>query len=255
MSKPDYNNTINTLLQDAETGRKWRENSSLEVWFPFTAEELESIKKEASELREKLRLAEVAKQCNLDALHKACADLQRTREQLAESKAYADKLAAGLPHGLLPKDVEGIRDANAKFAQEVHDLQGWNAAQKKVLVRLCEITGVGDCCEDLITAVERLKKYTDDWVVITPERVNELNAENARLQKKIANQSKELGELQKLNWGKGERKGWRQRALNAEAAETRLKERVAHLEGVVKVAVGGLSSAVGISDADLAEAF
>jgi hypothetical protein len=26
------------LLADLETGRKWRENSSLEKWFPFTAE-------------------------------------------------------------------------------------------------------------------------------------------------------------------------------------------------------------------------
>lgn len=31
--------------QDMETGRKWRENSSLEAWFPLTAEELESTKR------------------------------------------------------------------------------------------------------------------------------------------------------------------------------------------------------------------
>ena len=29
---------------DAEIGRQWRENSSLEVWFPFSAEELERLR-------------------------------------------------------------------------------------------------------------------------------------------------------------------------------------------------------------------
>ena len=33
-------------------------------------------------------------------------------------RAYADKLAAGLPDGMLPQDVEVLRDANARFAAQ-----------------------------------------------------------------------------------------------------------------------------------------
>lgn len=37
-------------LQDAEVGRKWRENSSLEEWFPFTAQELAEARRDAERL-------------------------------------------------------------------------------------------------------------------------------------------------------------------------------------------------------------
>jgi DNA repair exonuclease SbcCD ATPase subunit len=47
---------------------------------------------------------------------------RKLRARVAELEAYADKLAAGLPEGILPKDVELIREANAKFAQQVHEL-------------------------------------------------------------------------------------------------------------------------------------
>ena len=43
-----------------------------------------------------------------------------TQNKLDEMTAYADKLAQGLP--CLPKDVEVLREANARFAQENHDL-------------------------------------------------------------------------------------------------------------------------------------
>lgn len=36
---------------DRKTGQHWRENSALEVWFPFTAEELERLRTENAELR------------------------------------------------------------------------------------------------------------------------------------------------------------------------------------------------------------
>jgi len=48
---------------DAEIGRQWRENSSLEKWFPFTAEQLEAKE------RENLHLAREA-----HAWSKACED-------------------------------------------------------------------------------------------------------------------------------------------------------------------------------------
>jgi len=36
---------------DAEIGRQWRENSSLEKWFPLTAEELERLRADNAALR------------------------------------------------------------------------------------------------------------------------------------------------------------------------------------------------------------
>lgn len=39
--------------------------------------------------------------------------------ELAEARAYADKLAAGLPDGMLPKDVENLREANLALANEL----------------------------------------------------------------------------------------------------------------------------------------
>lgn len=39
--------------------------------------------------------------------------------ELAEARAYADKLAAGLPDGMLPKDVENLREANLALATEL----------------------------------------------------------------------------------------------------------------------------------------
>ena len=43
-----------------------------------------------------------------------------TQNKLDEMTAYADSLAQGLP--CLPKDVEVLRDANARLAQENHEI-------------------------------------------------------------------------------------------------------------------------------------
>jgi hypothetical protein len=43
-------------------------------------------------------------------------DLQRERD---EAREYADKLAEGLPDGMLPKDVEVLREANLGLATEL----------------------------------------------------------------------------------------------------------------------------------------
>lgn len=54
----------------------------------------------------------------LNAVRASRDGLQR---ELTEMTAYADKLAAGFPEGMLPKDVEVLREANAKLAEEVHE--------------------------------------------------------------------------------------------------------------------------------------
>lgn len=41
---------VEELELDAETGKKWREDSSLETWFPFTAEELARLRARVEEL-------------------------------------------------------------------------------------------------------------------------------------------------------------------------------------------------------------
>jgi chromosome segregation ATPase len=47
-------------------------------------------------------------------------ELSALRRDLAEARAYADKLAEGLP--CLPKDVEVLRDANRQLATELAEL-------------------------------------------------------------------------------------------------------------------------------------
>lgn len=44
---------------------------------------------------------------------------RQLERELAEAKAYANKLADGLPVGMLPKDVENLREANAGLAAEL----------------------------------------------------------------------------------------------------------------------------------------
>lgn len=49
--------------------------------------------------------------------------MHNQEQRIAELEAYADKLAQGLPEGMLPKDVENIRDANRKLLQRISELE------------------------------------------------------------------------------------------------------------------------------------
>lgn len=44
---------------------------------------------------------------------------RRLERELASMTAYADKLAQGLPEGMLPKDVENLREANAELSGDL----------------------------------------------------------------------------------------------------------------------------------------
>lgn len=48
---------IGELIGDAEIGRRWRSNSSLEEWFPLSAEELKSAKADVTRLNKLSRMA------------------------------------------------------------------------------------------------------------------------------------------------------------------------------------------------------
>ena len=54
--------------------------------------------------------------------------LERERD---EAREYADKLAGGLPDGMLPKDVEVLREANLGLAMELADARGRIEANHK----------------------------------------------------------------------------------------------------------------------------
>ena len=60
-------------------------------------------------------------QCNsyLVQLEDCTEERDTLRAELAASKAYADKLAAGLPEGMLPRDIELLREANVEMATEL----------------------------------------------------------------------------------------------------------------------------------------
>jgi len=67
------------------------------------------------------------------SFERARANLQDCREaysileaRFIQSRTYADKLAAGLPDGILPKDVEVLRKANGDFAQRNFELEAEN---------------------------------------------------------------------------------------------------------------------------------
>jgi predicted nucleic acid-binding Zn-ribbon protein len=51
--------------------------------------------------------------------NEAIATWRKTREERDEALEYADKLAQGLPEGMLPKDVEVLREANLGLASEL----------------------------------------------------------------------------------------------------------------------------------------
>lgn len=44
-------------------------------------------------------------------------------DRIEELEAYSDKLAAGLPEGMLPADVENLRESNAEMAAEIERLK------------------------------------------------------------------------------------------------------------------------------------
>ena len=57
-----------------------------------------------------------------DIEYRKSSDFVAIEAQVAELTTYADKLAEGFPVGMLPKDIEVIKQANVNLAQEVADM-------------------------------------------------------------------------------------------------------------------------------------
>ena len=77
----------------------------------------EDLERERSELRSDLEFRR-----NLFKLQELTLD--EVRKERDELRAYADKLAAGRPEGMLPKDVEVLREANVALAEESNKYKG-----------------------------------------------------------------------------------------------------------------------------------
>jgi hypothetical protein len=76
-------------------------------------------------------------------LLKYCQDMTENSKELEreldEMIAYADKLAQGFPEGMLPKDVEVLREANHALAEEVYRL-------RHIFPKILEALGNGSGC-------------------------------------------------------------------------------------------------------------
>ena len=81
-------------------------------------------------------------------------DLERERDEL---KAYADKLADGLPEGMLPKDVENLRNANSGLAEDLRKVQ---RERDKALCALAETSATNtDIRRELEEARQEAERY------------------------------------------------------------------------------------------------
>jgi hypothetical protein len=96
-----------------------------------------------------------------------CETLNKLERERDEAREYADKLAEGLPDGMLPKDVEVLRESNLWLATELSTVTAQRDRLAAVLQRIRD--GYGgqvaspNCCEDcdyLLPIDEALQSLT-----------------------------------------------------------------------------------------------
>ena len=113
-------------------------------------------------------------------------------EELATSMAYADKLAAGLPDGMLPKDVEVLRKANHGLVEE-------NAALSELLSPLVDVELERDVA---MSENQRLTKHVEDYAeenVTLKRLVDEYKPHVDGVWEQVKLKTKRIDELEEKN--------------------------------------------------------
>jgi uncharacterized protein (UPF0335 family) len=89
----------------------------------------------------------------IEAIDNMEEESKKLRQELIEMAVYADKLAAGFPEGMLPKDMEVLREANLGLATEVAAV----TEQRDRLVGALEllVTTDHESKDDFITRVKQ----------------------------------------------------------------------------------------------------
>jgi hypothetical protein len=87
-----------------------RERDELKRWTSVNG--VIDLQRERDEAREVLKITQ-------EAWVKAKAERVEALRERDEAREYADRLAEGLPDGMLPKDVEVLREANLGLATEL----------------------------------------------------------------------------------------------------------------------------------------
>jgi len=77
-----------------------------------------------------------------DHAKKVQLELIAMTEQRDEAREYADRLAEGLPEGLLPKDVEVLREANLGLATELAAVTAQRDRLQKIVDEQCRFSSV-----------------------------------------------------------------------------------------------------------------
>jgi hypothetical protein len=96
--------------------------------------------------------------------NEAIATWKKTREERDEAREYADKLAQGLPDGMLPKDIEVLREANLGLATEVaavteqRDRLAAIARELTAMIRVNVMWGRFSEC-----TIEQIDEYLKPW--------------------------------------------------------------------------------------------
>ena len=96
--------------KDAEIGRQWRENSSLEKWFPITAERLVALEAENAALKRDLEYAR-------SGLTKGRTRMREDNERLRDALQWIDGATAATP-GLTDAELGRAMAAIGKKARD-----------------------------------------------------------------------------------------------------------------------------------------
>jgi hypothetical protein len=181
---------------NAEIGRQWREDSSLEKWFPLTAERLEAKE------RENLHLAREARTW-WEAAQTYAADAERLREalravlqsnvsrktltQLAEGQGTATEEGNAWDAHVCPKQAlkdgrtleDWLKDqpktapeVAAAFVRGMVDGDGWPKLTKPARVGNGTF-GVGVSARLVVEAAQRQHEYHAEDAARTPEQARE----------------------------------------------------------------------------------